>query len=260
MPGVGLTGMRDRDTDGGWWWMANEAVDEHLPVIGVAAFAVYAVLCRRANREGCAWPSLSLLADDTGLGRATVKRSIPVLEQAGLLQVERGARKADGSLEANRYRLVGRRRPAGLALGGGLTMSPPVGSPRAGGGLTLTLEQDTENKTQRTKKEPRPSDGRVRPFLERFNALHVEHVGLPYAAQYGKDGKLIAALPAEYSLPVLERALVAFFTVPDAWTKRVGYTVGTFRHRLSSLVAATAGAVVSESSAYDAGVGAKGVA
>lgn len=246
--------------------MANEAVDDALPRIGPSAFAVYAVLCRRANREGRCWPSLSSLAETSGLSGATIKRAIPVLEAEGLLLVERGTRKADGSLESNTYRLVGRRRPAGLAApdprGGGLNLSLPVGSNRAGGGLNLSQEQDTTNKTQRKKKGARPTDARVHAFLALFDRLHREAFdGLPYAAQYGKDGKLIAALPAEYTMEVLERAAAAFFTVPDAWTKRAGYTIGTFRHRLAGLVAATAGAVATnDGSAYDAGVGAKGVA
>ena len=62
-------------------------------------------IAHRANANNQAWPSLSTLAEDTGLHRATVARALHALEDAGLIERERRQR-TDGGNTSTRYRIV----------------------------------------------------------------------------------------------------------------------------------------------------------
>ena len=94
----------------------------------------------RLGPNGEAWPSLSTLARDTGLGRATVKRCLNDLEGDGVITRTR-TRRADGSHGANVYSFGAQWdlfRERGRASRGG------VGSQRAYGRLTASLDKGTE--------------------------------------------------------------------------------------------------------------------
>lgn len=64
----------------------------------MARFVLVTLACH-ANRDGVAWPSVTTLADETGLARRSVITSLGVLEAAALVDVERSAGRG------NRYRL-----------------------------------------------------------------------------------------------------------------------------------------------------------
>src|SRR5918995_5308376 len=74
------------------FWIDGRVIDDFAPVMGrypfgAAALAVYAVLARRADRDGDSWPSLSLIAEDSGTSTSTVKRALRLLELLELLEI-----------------------------------------------------------------------------------------------------------------------------------------------------------------------------
>jgi hypothetical protein len=74
------------------FWIDDRVIDDFAPVMGrypfgAAALAVYAVLARRADRDGDCWPSLGLIADDSGTSTSTVKRALRLLELLELVEI-----------------------------------------------------------------------------------------------------------------------------------------------------------------------------
>jgi hypothetical protein len=74
------------------FWIDDRIIDDFVPVMGrypfgAAALAVYAVLARRADRDGDSWPSLGLIADDSGTSTSTVKRALRLLEILELVEI-----------------------------------------------------------------------------------------------------------------------------------------------------------------------------
>ena len=66
-------------------------------------------LCSYINADGHAWPSLKLLAQDTGLKPQHVARAIGNLVKAGLI-VRKRVKSASRGWENNRYTVVGAQR------------------------------------------------------------------------------------------------------------------------------------------------------
>ena len=89
------------------FWIDDRVIDGFGPVMsrypfGAAALAVYAVLARRADREGDSWPSLSLIAAESGSSARTVHKALRLLELLGLVEIsacyERGSRRQTSNL------------------------------------------------------------------------------------------------------------------------------------------------------------------
>ena len=87
----GASSSRDRRTRH-TFWIDDRIIDDFLPVMGrypfgAAALAVYAVLARRADRDGDSWPSLGVIANDSGTSMSTVKRALRLLELLELVEI-----------------------------------------------------------------------------------------------------------------------------------------------------------------------------
>src|SRR5215213_4426587 len=91
MTASGASSSRDRRTRH-TFWIDDRIIDDFLPVMGrypfgAATLAVYAVLARRADRDGDSWPSLGLIAEDSGTSTSTVKRALRLLELLELVEI-----------------------------------------------------------------------------------------------------------------------------------------------------------------------------
>jgi DNA-binding MarR family transcriptional regulator len=73
--------------------------------LGDAAYRVLACLGTYAGKDGWCWPSTSTLAERLGVSRQAVQRSLRRLAAFGYIEVEH-RRRADGSQDRNRYRLL----------------------------------------------------------------------------------------------------------------------------------------------------------
>ena len=89
------------------FWIDDRIVDTFGPVMGrypfgATALAVYAVLARRADRDGDSWPSLDLIAGESGAGRRTVHKALRLLELLGLVEIascyEQGSQRRTSNL------------------------------------------------------------------------------------------------------------------------------------------------------------------
>jgi hypothetical protein len=89
------------------FWIDDRVVDTFGPVMGrfpfgATALAVYAVLARRADRDGDSWPSLNLIAGESGASTRTVHKALRLLELLGLVEIascyERGSQRQTSNL------------------------------------------------------------------------------------------------------------------------------------------------------------------
>jgi hypothetical protein len=93
------------------FWIDDRIVDTFGPVMarypfGDTALAVYAVLARRADRDGDSWPSLSLIADESGAGERTVHKALRLLELMGLLEIATCYEEGSQRQTSNLYTLL----------------------------------------------------------------------------------------------------------------------------------------------------------
>ena len=93
------------------FWIDDRIVDDFVPVMrrypfGSAALAVYAALARRADRDGVCWPSLALIARESGTSRSTVKRALRLLELLGLVDIVTCLDRTTRRQTSNRYTLL----------------------------------------------------------------------------------------------------------------------------------------------------------
>lgn len=103
---------------------------------------LYMVLNSHVGERGC-FPSQPLIAAEMGVGIATVKRTIHEMREMGLLEV-RVERTPSG--RRNNYRLLADRFDG---EGGGITVSPPMGSPE-----TQELEPDELQEADDSRRNP----------------------------------------------------------------------------------------------------------
>lgn len=76
----------------------------YTPEIGPHAKLVYVVIQSHTDENGSAWPSRELIADESGLSAASVKRATAELVALGVVEVRR-RRKLDGRHSSNIYRV-----------------------------------------------------------------------------------------------------------------------------------------------------------
>jgi helix-turn-helix protein len=80
----------------------NDAIAQASSIKDPSAAHILLVLANHADEHGECWPSHQLIAKETGLGIATVKRKLDVLKQQERVQWTTGRGKKAG----NRYRLI----------------------------------------------------------------------------------------------------------------------------------------------------------
>lgn len=180
-----------RERAAGWFWAENAIVDDWLRRLDKTTFATYMALCRIADgNTRQVHYSLNRMAEIIGCSRSTVIRHLRVLQEKGLIKVER-ARKADGNNAVNTYILCAL--PSEGSVTGETTLVSPMTLPSVTHDTTLvspvtpdqdSLDQDSSIKTpgsrapQQAEAAPLPLNGKtkpkqVQPSAEIKNALAI---------------------------------------------------------------------------------------
>lgn len=89
----------------GWLWLDNAVIDEYAAVIGPYALAVYTALCRHADANGQAFPSVPTLAKKLGMSPNTVRKAIGTLVEQRLITCE-SRQDQQGDAMSNLYTLL----------------------------------------------------------------------------------------------------------------------------------------------------------
>lgn len=73
-----------------FWWGEHELIDYGVPArIGTSAWTIYTCLLRHVNAKSITFPSVQLLMAESGLSNRVVAKSIGVLKDARLIDVDR---------------------------------------------------------------------------------------------------------------------------------------------------------------------------
>ena len=147
------------------------------------AKAVLICLADYADDQGTAWPSVPKLAAEVQISDRTVQRALRVLEEAGLLTVERHDRK-DGGQTSNRYHLS-------------MTPGDRVSPPRC---QAVTPPVTLVSPANRTPYEPLSPDGDKTPARQNdfdlFWAAYPAKVGKKAAERAWRSAKDRPSLPS----------------------------------------------------------------
>ncbi len=83
--------IRDRRKPG-WFRIDDELIEVYGPEIGVHGIAVYAALCKHANKDESSYPGLRLLCEKLKIGRKKLLDTLSQLQELGLIDIEPGDR------------------------------------------------------------------------------------------------------------------------------------------------------------------------
>jgi hypothetical protein len=130
----------------GHFWADNELLDNYGPRIGPHGIAVYMALARFANNEtGNCWVSHDRICEITALGITTVKATLQLLKEAGLIGIE--CRQKSG--RPNLYTILAIDKEGSRHTARGsrdtTTGQPPHGDP---GSRHATTNNTNNNKTE----------------------------------------------------------------------------------------------------------------
>ena len=107
-------GAELQDVRGGRFWMDDDIIDQHAAKIGPYALAVYTYLCRRANKQKQAMPSLKRMGDELGMSRSTVQKAIDTLAAHRLVGVSQRKQGDTQEYTSNLYTILDASRGIGV--------------------------------------------------------------------------------------------------------------------------------------------------
>lgn len=148
--GVGMSNDKlQDDRRRGFYIVDNDIIDKYGKAIGAYGVAVYSMIARYADGNGeNAFPSYQTMAEKLGMSRTKVVKTVELLVKLGLIKKEQRIDMA-GDLTSNLYTIVHL----------GSTPHALPSTPHAlqvvhhtyGGSTPHVLEEDTFNKTNKTK-------------------------------------------------------------------------------------------------------------
>lgn len=88
--GLSTLGWERRDlTDGGFFCVDNEFIDQYARECGNHGSLIYMALCRYAGKDQTCFPGVVLLEKMLGISRKSVIRGLGELEKRGIIKVSR---------------------------------------------------------------------------------------------------------------------------------------------------------------------------
>lgn len=78
--------------NGDWYWIHKAVIQKYTPKIGAIGITVYNFLASLANSDQSCFPSQKYIAKRLGYSRATINKTIRVLEGNGLIKIEKRSR------------------------------------------------------------------------------------------------------------------------------------------------------------------------
>ena len=169
----------------------------YLPTVGLLSWAVYSILCRRANDVGESYPSQERLAEEVGVKSSrAIRNALTRLEGEGLVEVV--SRWIDGH-KRNTYRIasLGSPDPTGTTvpppMGGRGTSVPVVEEPTFQTNRNLRSYEGTPEKKEPQRRNPRERAGKAGDLPEALRELITLWNGLgPSIVKPGNGARLDA--------------------------------------------------------------------
>lgn len=157
----------------------DDYINGYAKYLDPFATAVYLSLCRHADSEQTCFPSINLIAKQHGIGEKTVKRKVKLLQEHGLIKIER-ERYKNGTFKNNTYYLLDKTewkrlrsikiRQGSEKVNPGVRKDHTVGSQRP---LKDTHIKDTQRKVIKHKKYSSIKDIKEEDILQISTKYHV---------------------------------------------------------------------------------------
>ncbi len=78
--------------NGNWYWIDKVVINNFASKVGAVGIAVYSFLASLADRSQGCFPSQKYIADSLGYSRATVNKTLKLLEKNGLIRIDKRSR------------------------------------------------------------------------------------------------------------------------------------------------------------------------
>ncbi len=78
--------------NGNWYWIHRAVIKEYTPKIGATGIAVYNFLASCVDTRQSCFPSQKYIAEHLGYSRATINKTIKILEENELISIEKRSR------------------------------------------------------------------------------------------------------------------------------------------------------------------------
>jgi len=78
--------------NGGWYWIDKAVIKSYTPKVGAVGISVYSFLASLADRSQGCFPSQKYIANSLGYSRATINKTLKVLERYGLIRIDKRSR------------------------------------------------------------------------------------------------------------------------------------------------------------------------
>ena len=164
---------------------------------------VLLALANYADADGLAYPSVKKIVSETGLSERAVRSALKVLVEAGAIEIE-ARRRGDGTQKSSEYRLTLQTAPAAPSEADRVHEVPVQTAPAA---PLTTFEPSPEPSLKAREAE--------QPLAERLWALQPVTGGKRKATKPDVANALKAALKRGGDADEIERALTAYYRLPD---------------------------------------------
>ncbi len=158
------------------YFTIDRAVLARLPDIGCTAMGVYLVLASHADEDGRCWPSVDAIGRAIGCGRATVKRGLRALKDAGLIKQQRRRQSTPIYQIQEGSNMSHQEQESSNLTSRGLKFDPQEGSNMSH--RTTTIERQPKNDKQEGSSVP--PQARKQASVQKFDPLAVD---LPYHSE-----------------------------------------------------------------------------
>lgn len=78
--------------NGDWYWIHKAIIQDYARKIGAVGVLVYSLLACLVNKSQTCFPSQKYIAQKLGYSRATISKTIKILESFGLIKIEKRSR------------------------------------------------------------------------------------------------------------------------------------------------------------------------
>lgn len=191
--------------DGGWYWIDQKVLRLYTRRLGATGIAVYnALACFADSKTQRCFPTRKAIAQILGVSRRTVTRKIRLLEELGLVRIEK-------SRSTDRYLLLG--------LSAGVTEKTPGDDKRDASQVTL----EHTNNNQLTKINNNTNDDKYLIASEEFSPKSREELlalDLAEALNNRQGLKIYLSYARKFPEPLLRRTLGEVKEVPDERIKK----------------------------------------
>jgi hypothetical protein len=160
------------------------------------------------------------LSKETGLSEQETRTSLKILANSGFLTIK----------STNRFSLIR------IEKYNDYQISSEKSTNKLTNKQPTSNQQATTNNNDKNVKNENKTPSATRQALDYFTSTYQEKFKQPYVAAFGKDCTILKGLLNMFTIDELKQKIDMFFTIEDDFLSKAGYSVGTFKTKINSLI------------------------